>query len=153
MDNWLQERRKDDLKVFCPYEKGKVIYGLAMVGAHSGKLIGEYWIDKSDKVHIETFKQIRENIMKQSIVEFFDPYNIEHLKAYRHLEKTGFWPEGFVSDEMMKNCPMLWQAELVAKLARAWLQAAEDEHIAKLAKAWLQAAEDGHIFGMPHFDQ
>ena len=77
------------------------------------------------------------NTMSKTIVEFFDPYNVSHLKAYRHHEKTGFWPEGFVSDEMMKNCPLLWQAELTAKLARAWLQ----------------AAEDGHIFGMPHFDQ
>ena len=41
--------------------------------------------------------------MKQSIVDFFNPYSIEHLKAYRHLEKTGFWPEGFVSDEMVNH--------------------------------------------------
>ena len=29
------------------------------------------------------------------INEFFNPENTEHLKAYRHLQDTGFWPEGF----------------------------------------------------------
>ena len=36
MDNWLQERRKDDLKVFCPYEKGKVIDGLDLANIIPG---------------------------------------------------------------------------------------------------------------------
>jgi len=29
--------------------------------------------------------------------EWFDPYNFEHLDAYRHLQKTGNWPEEFIS--------------------------------------------------------
>jgi hypothetical protein len=66
--------------------------------------------------------------MKQTIVDFFDPYNVSHLKAYRHLEKTGFWPKGFIPDEII-GLAMAWQVGLVAKLARAWLQAAEAGHI------------------------
>ena len=78
----------------------------------------------------------KEMSKNQTIAEFFDPYNVEHLKAYRHLEKTSFWPENFLPTEL-KDESSCWQVELVAKIARAWLQ----------------AAEAGHIFGMPHFDQ
>jgi hypothetical protein len=76
---------------------------------------------------------------KQSIVDFFDPYNVEHLKAYRVLEKTGFWPKEFLPEDDYKNMewPLIWQAALTAKMTAAWLE----------------QAEAGHIFGMPNFNQ
>jgi hypothetical protein len=75
--------------------------------------------------------------MKQTIVDFFDPYNVEHLKAYRHLEKTGSWPKDFIPDELMDGINIAWQVELLGKMS----------------KAWLEQAEAGHIIGMPHFNQ
>jgi len=30
-----------------------------------------------------------------TLSEFFDPYNIEHLKSFKHLEETGTWPNEF----------------------------------------------------------
>jgi hypothetical protein len=30
------------------------------------------------------------------IEDFFDPYDIEHLKAWQFLENTAHWPEGFI---------------------------------------------------------
>ena len=58
MEIWLKERnRKDGIEVFCPYEKGKVVHGLAMVGGHPGKLIGEFWFDESKRTHIEIYEE------------------------------------------------------------------------------------------------
>lgn len=59
-----------------------------------------------------------------TIVEFFDPHNIVHVRAYRHLEKTGSWPEGFLPEP---DCewPLLWHAGLASKLAHAWLDSIE----------------------------
>ena len=42
---WLKEKNKD---VFCPYENGKVIYGLSVIGKCPGKLIGEFCIDNDE---------------------------------------------------------------------------------------------------------
>ena len=57
--------------------------------------------------------------MSTSICEWFDPYNIKHIKAYKHLYDTGSWPEGFIP----KNVEMVtsWQMLLWSKLANAWV--------------------------------
>ena len=54
-----------------------------------------------------------------TVVEKFDTHNIEHLKAWRHLEKTGCWPEGFLDEG--DEVPILWAAHIAAKMATAWL--------------------------------
>jgi len=33
------------------------------------------------------------------VEDFFDPYNIKHLKAWRHLEDTGYWPIDFIPED------------------------------------------------------
>ena len=38
--------------------------------------------------------------MSENILDWFDPHNIEHLKAYRHMENTGRWPEDFLPDDI-----------------------------------------------------
>lgn len=53
------------------------------------------------------------------IVTYFDPYNIEHLKAYRHLQTHGSWSRGFIPDNM--EFPNGWHFLLMDKLANAWL--------------------------------
>ena len=62
--------------------------------------------------------------------EWFDPYDYEHIRAYRQLEQHGFWPEGFIPDHI--EIGRLWQVELTAKMAEAWLNAMERG----LIKAW-----------------
>jgi hypothetical protein len=57
---------------------------------------------------------------KMSIVDFFDIYNIEHIRAYRHLENHGFWPEGFLPDEIEEITPH-WQICIAARLATAFV--------------------------------
>lgn len=72
-----------------------------------------------------------------TLTEFFNPYSVVHLKAYRHLEKKGSWPPGFIPEGMDTGAEIHWRVALVAKMANAWL-----EH-----------AEAGRIIGMPYFDQ
>ena len=49
------------------------------------------------------------------LLDFFDVYNVEHLKAYKHLTEKGSWPEGFLPE----NCILsnVWQYQIAAKLA------------------------------------
>ena len=57
--------------------------------------------------------------MNNNFCEWFDVNNIEHIKAYKHLSQTGFWPEGFITDD--KTLPCFWQSILSHKLAQAWI--------------------------------
>lgn len=59
-----------------------------------------------------------------TIVEFFDPKNYYHLAAYNYLEKNGVWPIDFefALDENEITYSNLWQTELIAKLAEAYMK-------------------------------
>jgi hypothetical protein len=70
-----------------------------------------------------------------NIKDFFNPYNVDHLKAYIHLNETGFWPKGFIPEGM--EFDSFWQILIAIKMANAWLN----------------AAQNGHIIGMSHFNQ
>ncbi len=54
------------------------------------------------------------------LVDWFDPYNMEHIRAYRHLQNTGVWPYGFISAGVVIG--MNWQVLLQSKLAAAWVE-------------------------------
>ncbi len=56
------------------------------------------------------------------IINWFDVLNADHLKAYRTLETTGQWPQGFLP----ADCTFVtnWQYVLCSKLAEAYLNAA-----------------------------
>jgi len=53
------------------------------------------------------------------IDQFFNESNVEHLRAYRHLSKTGIWPEGFLPEDI-EFFPS-WQMALMAKMAECWI--------------------------------
>ena len=58
-----------------------------------------------------------------TLPEFFDPYDPNHIAAYRYLESTGSWPVGFLPYEIeIGSC---WQMEILAKMAEAWLKKME----------------------------
>lgn len=59
-----------------------------------------------------------------NIIEFFDPYNIDHIKAYDYLSKNGTWPDGFLPNDITFNA--CWSLDLPMKLTRAWV-----EHVTK----------------------
>jgi len=52
------------------------------------------------------------------IEEWFDPTDIEHIRAYVHLESTGCWPQDFIPADVEFNPP--WQIRLTAKMAHFW---------------------------------
>lgn len=52
------------------------------------------------------------------IVDFFNPHNIEHIKAYEHLDEEGCWPEGFISDDIEFSTG--WNSLVESKMAKAW---------------------------------
>jgi len=51
--------------------------------------------------------------------EWFDPNNIEHIQAYKHLQNTGAWPNGFKLNDIFPENN--WQILLAFKLANAWV--------------------------------
>lgn len=54
-----------------------------------------------------------------TIVEYFDPYNIEHLKAYKHLHDVGYWPVGFVNNLEIHD---YWSHNIDRKIIDAWIK-------------------------------
>lgn len=59
--------------------------------------------------------------IKYFIKDFFDIYNIKHIRAYKHLQIHGAWPIGFIPDDIeMENN---WQMLIWAKMATAFVDA------------------------------
>lgn len=56
---------------------------------------------------------------KNKISEWFDPCNMEHLKAYSFLEDNGFWPDNFILKDLKMDAD--WQYLIRFKMAEAWL--------------------------------
>lgn len=54
------------------------------------------------------------------IGEWFDPTNIVHLNAWRHLTLKGEWPEGFIPKHVTFFGS--WQTSLMAKMAEEWVK-------------------------------
>lgn len=59
-------------------------------------------------------------MVKINIVEWFDPYNIDHIRAYRYLEKNGMWEVGFIPDNIEFTDG--WQIAILSKLTNAYLK-------------------------------
>ena len=55
-----------------------------------------------------------------NIAEWFESDNIEHIKAFYHLQHTGFWPKGFIPDYV--SFSPTWQVLLQAKMADNWIK-------------------------------
>lgn len=55
-----------------------------------------------------------------NIVCWFNSNNIEHLKAYKHLQDTGCWPEDFLPEGIWFN--PAWTIGLVAKIAKELIE-------------------------------
>lgn len=47
---------------------------------------------------------------KRQVEDWFDIYNPDHLRAYRHLIRTGMWPEGFIFENV--ECGRYWQVAM-----------------------------------------
>ena len=52
-------------------------------------------------------------------VDWFNPQDKEHLRAYETLRNTGAWPKGFVPKKVTFEGN--WYAVIQVKLADAWI--------------------------------
>jgi hypothetical protein len=62
-----------------------------------------------------------------TLTEFFNPYRIEHLKAYAVAKKTGFWPKDFIPSGI--TIDTLWQVAILGKMADAWIEQVKAGHV------------------------
>ena len=60
--------------------------------------------------------------MKQNLVDFFDPENIDHIRAYDDLHSTGKWPTWFWNKIKDMEISPNWNVMIMAKLADAWIE-------------------------------
>lgn len=67
----------------------------------------------------QTETELYEGWVEMNFNDFFDVYNVKHLAAYRHLTKTGIWPEGFIPVDCVM--PNLWISHIQAKMAYAYV--------------------------------
>lgn len=54
--------------------------------------------------------------------EEFNPYNVKHVRAWKHLEEYGCWPDEFIK-WMNDNQVVLdndWFITMIYKMADAW---------------------------------
>jgi len=59
-----------------------------------------------------------------TIIEWFQPNDVEHIRAYKHLMDTGIWPMEVVPKELYWDTsfwPNCWQIGLAAKMADNWV--------------------------------
>lgn len=58
------------------------------------------------------------------LTDFFDPYNIEHVKAYKCVMETGVWPVEFNKEMEEKGIKRgyTWQVGIAMKIADAWVK-------------------------------
>ena len=55
----------------------------------------------------------------RSIVDVFDPDNIDHIRAYKVVMDTGMWPKGFIPDDVILG--RAWAIFLADKIAERWV--------------------------------
>lgn len=59
-------------------------------------------------------------VVRLTITDFFDPHNLDHIKAYSVLMDSGIWPNGFISEDTV--FPSGWQCFLALKMTDAWME-------------------------------
>lgn len=55
-----------------------------------------------------------------AITAWFNVNNIDHIRAYDHLERLGSWPKNFIPDHV--TFPSLWAVIIANKLAAAYVE-------------------------------
>lgn len=65
-----------------------------------------------------------------TIIEFFNPNDISHIRAYQHLQNYGVWPVEWQSTLAVNKIerPPGWQLLLANKMADAWVEHMDIAH-------------------------
>lgn len=56
---------------------------------------------------------------KQILTDWFDPNNIKHLVAYKHLTQNGVWPKDFLPKDI--QIPPFWITSIQNKMIEDWI--------------------------------
>jgi hypothetical protein len=64
--------------------------------------------------------QFSKRFIMENIIEWFDIKNINHIKAYEYLEKTGIWPKDFLP-ENLEFCTN-WNLILMSKMTTEYVK-------------------------------
>jgi hypothetical protein len=62
--------------------------------------------------------------INMNIIDWFDPYNHEHLAAYQLLLGSGTWPAGFIP--IGTKFPHGWYLSITQSIAMCWVK--EQQH-------------------------
>jgi len=57
---------------------------------------------------------------KISIFDWFDPYNIKHIEAFRYFQKNGKFPDGFLPNNIKQFEPNI-EITLTDKITNTWI--------------------------------
>ncbi len=58
----------------------------------------------------------------RSVVDFFDPRDEEHIRAYAHVQRTGSWPADFWERIKHLQRPVLWDTAIAYKIAKVYIE-------------------------------
>jgi hypothetical protein len=56
---------------------------------------------------------------EKSICKWFNPENVTHVRAYKHLQVEGQWPLGFIPDDT--HFPVNWQIFIAGRMADLYM--------------------------------
>jgi hypothetical protein len=57
------------------------------------------------------------------IYEWFDPYNVEHMKGWMQFQRIGQWPQAMWDNEVSQlDLPKNWQTKMGKKVSEAWMK-------------------------------
>jgi len=62
-----------------------------------------------------------------NITEWFDPYNVEHVIAYKYLRDNGVWPGGFLPADVERR--NFWNIIIKNKIVDAWVEQVLAGHV------------------------
>ena len=85
------------------------------------------------------------------ITTFFDPYNKQHVQAYRILMDTGSWPEKFLPENI--TFTTAWQAKLALAIAEAWVNAVENDQVCMDITNFIDPTKKLHVEAHKHLEK
>ena len=74
--------------------------------------------DDSKVTCVKCLKLLNSELL--TIIDFFDPHDLQHIAAYSVLVDSGVWPEDFVPKGTV--FPSGWQCMLTFKITDAWME-------------------------------
>lgn len=84
--------------------------------------------------------------MKASILDVFDATNREHVNAFSHLNRYGYWPASFWEKIKDLEFPNSWQVGIISKLADAYIKQFNIKSMIKfITEAEEKETKDGTI--------